>query len=179
MVEGDDASITNMKFILYCFECMSGLKINYHKSEAYIFGMDEDNKRRISNMLNCQLRELPMRYLDIPLSDSKLGMGALAEIPGKLQKKPPWKGRHTSSRGRLTLTNSCLSSLPIYVMGFYLLPPGTHRKMDNLRSNFYWKGASEDLKYHMVKWSAICRPKEFGGLGIINTQILNECLMTK
>jgi hypothetical protein len=87
MVEGDDASITNMKFILYCFECMSGLKINYHKSEAYIFGMDEDNKRRISNMLNCQLRELPMRYLDIPLSDSKLGMGALAEIPRKLQKK--------------------------------------------------------------------------------------------
>jgi hypothetical protein len=58
-------------------------------------------------------------------------------------------------------------------------PPGTHRKMDNLRSNFYWKGASGDFKYHMVKWSVICRPKECMGLGIINTQILNECLMTK
>jgi hypothetical protein len=40
MVEGDDKSIINMKFILYYFEWLSGLKINYHKSEAYIFGVD-------------------------------------------------------------------------------------------------------------------------------------------
>jgi hypothetical protein len=87
MVKGNDASITNMKFILYCFEWMSRLKINYHESEAYIFGMGEENKWIISNMLNCQLGELPMRYLGIPLSNSKLGMGALAKIPEKLQKE--------------------------------------------------------------------------------------------
>jgi hypothetical protein len=39
MVDGNDASIVNMKLILYCFEWLSGLKINYHKSKAYIFGM--------------------------------------------------------------------------------------------------------------------------------------------
>jgi hypothetical protein len=33
MVEGNDSSIVNMKFILNCFEWLSGLKINYHKSE--------------------------------------------------------------------------------------------------------------------------------------------------
>jgi hypothetical protein len=32
-----------------------------------------------------------------------------------------------------------------------------------------WKGANGDFKYHMVKWSVVCRPKEFRGLGIINT----------
>jgi hypothetical protein len=52
MVEGDDSSVTHMKFILYCFEWLSGLKINYHKSKAYIFGMEEEDKRRITNMLN-------------------------------------------------------------------------------------------------------------------------------
>jgi hypothetical protein len=55
-----------MKFILYCFEWLSGLKINYHKSEAYIFGMEEEEKVRIVNMLNCKLGELPMAYLEIP-----------------------------------------------------------------------------------------------------------------
>jgi hypothetical protein len=30
MCEGDKWWITNMKFLLYCFEWMSGLKINYH-----------------------------------------------------------------------------------------------------------------------------------------------------
>jgi hypothetical protein len=45
MVEGDDDSIENMKFILYCFEWMSGLKINYHKSETYILGVDNEERQ--------------------------------------------------------------------------------------------------------------------------------------
>jgi hypothetical protein len=57
MVEVDDKSITHMKFILYCFEWLSELKINYHKSEAFIFGMGEEDSRRVANMLNCQLRD--------------------------------------------------------------------------------------------------------------------------
>jgi hypothetical protein len=31
----------------------------------------------------------------------------------------------------------------------------------------------------MVKWEAVCRPRKFRGLGIINTQIINECVMVK
>jgi hypothetical protein len=31
----------------------------------------------------------------------------------------------------------------------------------------------------MIRWSTVYIPKEFGGLGIINTQIFNECLLTK
>lgn len=39
--------------------------------------------------------------------------------------------------------------------------------MDTIRSNFLWQGANEKKKYHMVKWEAVTRPREFGGLGII------------
>ena len=39
-----DASIINMKFLLYCFEWMSGQKINYYKSEVTIFGVEEDRE---------------------------------------------------------------------------------------------------------------------------------------
>uniref|UniRef100_A0A0A8YMZ7 Reverse transcriptase zinc-binding domain-containing protein n=1 Tax=Arundo donax TaxID=35708 RepID=A0A0A8YMZ7_ARUDO len=31
----------------------------------------------------------------------------------------------------------------------------------------------------MVKWEAVCRPKDQGGLGIINTRLMNECLLVK
>ena len=31
----------------------------------------------------------------------------------------------------------------------------------------------------MVKWDAIASPKEVGGLGIINSRVMNWCLMTK
>jgi hypothetical protein len=180
MAEGDDSSIVQLKFILYCFEWLSGLKINYHKSEAYIFEKREDEEVRIVKVLNCRLGMLPMTYLGIPISDCKMGKVALWGVSEKVAKRiPPWKGKFMSSGGRLILTNSSLSSLPIYTMGFYLLPLGIHRRMDQSRARFFWRGASNNFKFHMVSWPAVCRPKQFGGLGIINTEILNRCIITK
>lgn len=31
----------------------------------------------------------------------------------------------------------------------------------------------------MVKWQIMCRPKNLGGLGIINTAVMNKCLIIK
>ena len=84
-----------------------------------------------------------------------------------------------TSGGKLILTNSCLSNLPMYMMGFYMLPKGVHKKMDAIRAKFFWQGAGEQSKYHMAKWIAMARPKAQGGLGIINTLLMNECLITK
>jgi hypothetical protein len=67
MVGCDKDFIRNLKFLLYCFEWMSGLCINYHKSEVVTFGVDEDSKTMIANALNCNKGGLPMKYLDFPL----------------------------------------------------------------------------------------------------------------
>jgi hypothetical protein len=180
MIDGSDNSITNLKILLYCFEWLSGLKINYHKSEVILFGFNQEDKERKANMLNCRLGELPIKYLGIPISNTVLGMGAFQGVLNKMIKRlDPWKGKHMTSGGRLILTNSCLSSLPMYVMGFYSLPKGLHCKMDTIRSSFFWRGADDVFKYHMAKWISICKPKIHGGLGIINTEIMNQCLLTK
>jgi hypothetical protein len=34
----DEQTILNTKFLLYCFEDMSGLKINYQESEVFVVG---------------------------------------------------------------------------------------------------------------------------------------------
>jgi hypothetical protein len=44
---------------------------------------------RVANMLNCQLGELPMKYLEIPLSCSKLGKEALSTLLEKISKRIP------------------------------------------------------------------------------------------
>jgi hypothetical protein len=94
MVEGDDDSIIHMKFILYCFEWLSGLKINCSQSEAYVFGMIEEAQERISRMLNCQLGELPLKYLGIPISDVKSCMTAFCGLTEKVSNRiPPCKGK--------------------------------------------------------------------------------------
>jgi hypothetical protein len=68
---------------------MSGLKINYHKCEAYCFGMNGSDSWRIANMLNCSRGSLPMKYLGIPLSDTKLGMCVFADLVRKVAKRVP------------------------------------------------------------------------------------------
>lgn len=159
---------------------MSGLKINYHKSEVITFGGTEQDTQRIANLLNCKVGRLPMKYLGFPISVKNLGMGAFKGLVEKMRKKlQPWKGKNLSSGGRLILTNSSLSSMPTYMMNMFLLPDGTHKQMDTVRSQFFWRGDSEKFKYHMVKWANVSLPKEFGGLGVINTRMMNEALLVK
>ena len=87
MVDGSDKSILNLKLILYCFEWLSGLKINFHKSDVYAFGVDRQEKEKLANMLNCRLGDWPIKYLGIPISDSKLGVSAFSELLNKMRKR--------------------------------------------------------------------------------------------
>lgn len=180
MIDGSEQSIRTLKLNLYCFEWLTGLKINYHKSEVYVFWVKQEEKERLANMLNCVLGVMPMKYLGIPVSDKHLNISAFSFLPKKLHKRlDPWKGKFLTSGGRQILTNSCLSSIPLYCMGVYWLQDGVHCKMDSIRANFLWQGTEDRFRYHMAKWEMVCRPKDQGGLGIINTRLMNDCLLVK
>jgi hypothetical protein len=36
LIQDKEGYIMSLKFILYCFENMSGMKVNYHESEVYV-----------------------------------------------------------------------------------------------------------------------------------------------
>ncbi|KAL4386357.1 hypothetical protein GQ457_09G021100 [Hibiscus cannabinus] len=46
-------------------------------------------------------------------------------------------------------------------------------------SNFLWGGSLEKRKIHWVKWADICRPKNCGGLGVIDPNLQNRALLGK
>ena len=69
MVEGSELDIINLKFLLLCFEAMSGLKINFDKSEVVIMGYSTNDQQRIVDNLNCRLAAFPVRYLGKPIRD--------------------------------------------------------------------------------------------------------------
>jgi hypothetical protein len=72
MIEPAQLGIANLKFLLVCFENMSGLKINFNKSEVIVTGVSDDERHRVADALNCKLGSFPIRYLGLPVSDKKL-----------------------------------------------------------------------------------------------------------
>ena len=52
MMQGSEAEIANLKFLLLCFQHLSGLKINFAKSEVMVLGYSPSESQSIANRLN-------------------------------------------------------------------------------------------------------------------------------
>jgi len=129
----------SMKLLLSTFEQLSGLKINFHKSEIFCFGRAKDHEDFYSQLFGCALGKYPFCYLGLPMHFRKLLNKDWKNIEERIEKRlSGWKGKMLTCGGRLVLINSVLSSLPMFMMSFFELPKGVLEKFDDFRSRFYW-----------------------------------------
>jgi hypothetical protein len=54
LLQNTDSGIKNLKFILLCFELLSGMKINFHKSEVIVMGVTPEEEESVARLLNCK-----------------------------------------------------------------------------------------------------------------------------
>ncbi|WVZ62664.1 hypothetical protein U9M48_012381 [Paspalum notatum var. saurae] len=133
----------NMKVLLCIFEKLSGLKINFHKSEIVGFGQAKEFENIYSELFGCRVGSLPFRYLGLPMHYKKLKNSDWRHVEERFEKRlSGWKGKLLSVGGRLQNDQ--------------------HKK-----------------KYHLIKWDQVWQPKQQGGLGIIDLQVQNKCLLSK
>ncbi|WVZ84242.1 hypothetical protein U9M48_031294 [Paspalum notatum var. saurae] len=159
----------NMKLILCAFEQLSGLKINFNKSEIYCFGDAQNHLDQYMEIFGCKVGEFPFNYLGIPIHFKKL-------------RNADWNNLERLAslhRGRLTLINSVLSSLPTYMISFFDVPKGVLRRLDYFQSRFFWQGDEHKKKYRLARWSILSQPKDQGGLGIHELGTKNIALLGK
>lgn len=73
-------------------------------------------------------------YLGLPISDIKVTKGQLNVVCVKTERRlSTWQGDLLSSRGKSILISSCLSNIPIYAMGMYMLYEGNYQKLNSTR----------------------------------------------
>lgn len=184
-LEHDLQQAKNLKLILSVFEKLSGLKINFHKSELFCFGQakecyDQYSNILYSNIFGCKLGSFPVKYLGIPMHFRKPSNKDWKVIEERIEKKlSSWKGKHLSVGGRLVLINSVLSSLAMFMISFFEIPKGVLQKINYYRSRFFWQGDDHKKKYRLTRWDIICQPKDQEGLGVHNLEIQNKCLLSK
>jgi hypothetical protein len=101
------------------------------------------------------------------------------QVGGKTcEKIDVWQGNCMSYGGRYVLINSSLSNTPIHHMSMFMVPKNV-LKMEKMRRKFFWQGGSLKRKYHIVKWSKVCKAKKKGGLGMKKLRKLNISLFCK
>jgi hypothetical protein len=167
-------------YVLYMFEKMSGLKINFDKSEVILIGGDNALASQFADLFNCQVGLFPMQYLGVPIAPGRLHVIDWARLEDKYAKKMDvWQGSSLSMAGRTTLINASFVSSTLYHMSMYLVPKTVIKRLDKNRRKFFWLGGSLKRKYHLVRWQKICRSKKKGGLGIKNLWKMNIALLCK
>jgi hypothetical protein len=115
-----------------------------------VSGSEEDQTNVVA-MFNCNAGSLPMKYLGVMVSDRHLSSSNLAYVHQKVEKKlPTWQSATLTSGGKAIPIQSCLSSIPNYTMGVYMLQEEIHQKMDSARSFF---GMGLTLKGNII-WLA-------------------------
>jgi len=173
LMEDDLEEARNLKLVLVAFEKLSGLKINFHKSELFCFGEAKGKGKEYVELFGCVEGSFPFKYLGIPLLYRKLSNKHWCAIEERFQKKlSSWKGKLLSSGGRLVLINSVLTSLPMFMMSIFAIPKGVRKRLDYYRDD-------HKKKYRLAKWSILCKPRCTGGLGILDLETQNKCLLSK
>jgi hypothetical protein len=71
-MENDLEQAKNMKLLLCAFEKLSGLKINFHKSELFCYGESKEMECQYTDLFACGLGKCPFRYLGIPMHHKRI-----------------------------------------------------------------------------------------------------------
>ncbi|WVZ75253.1 hypothetical protein U9M48_023327 [Paspalum notatum var. saurae] len=101
-MENDLEKARNMKLLLCAFEQVSGLKINFHKSEILCFGNARDSLESYLELFGCKQGDFPIKYLGMPIHFKKLRNSDWNIVEERVQKRlASWKGKHLSIGGRL------------------------------------------------------------------------------
>jgi hypothetical protein len=84
----DDDTICHTKF-LYCFEAMSGLRINYQKSEIFVLEAAIEKQREVADIFNCNIGNFPLKYLGVMLDKYYMSSNDFAYVYQKVEKRVP------------------------------------------------------------------------------------------
>ena len=124
-LEKSNSIATNMKWILTCFEQISHMRINYHKSELIPINVEVEECSTFLETFGCVLGSFPIKYLGIPMHYDKLKREDLQPlIDSLLSRLAGWRGKLLSSAAKRELVRSVLASIPFICFIFSDSPNG-------------------------------------------------------
>jgi hypothetical protein len=173
----DLTKIRNLKVVLMFFERVSGMRINFNKSDFIPINLSSEQCHEIAHILNCPIGHFPFRYLGVPIHFDRLKREDLQTVIDTLIRVAGWRGRLLAYSSRLVLIKTCLASIPIYLLSFIKFPKWAIKLIESQMAHSLWNNTSECHRHHLASWQHVTMKKEFGGLGVPSLRELNVCLL--
>jgi hypothetical protein len=149
-------SALNLKWLLACFEQMSGMRINFHKCDLVPINMEQEEAQTFAQTLSCRLGSFPMKYLGAPLHYKKLRREDLQPVVDKVIKKAGgWRGKLLSYKAKIVLIKSCLASIPNYLLSLIKFPKWAIRMINSQIAHCFWDDYEGHHKYHLVNFGML------------------------
>lgn len=125
--------------VLTCFENLSGLKINFHKSDLMTINVEETLAKDFAQIFCCKMGKFPIKYLGVPLHYDNLRREDIQPIIDRIIKRlSGWMGRFLTYRGKIVLLCACIISIPAYLMSMIKFPQWAINSINTQMAHFLW-----------------------------------------
>ena len=107
--------------------------------------------------------------------DNALRNNSWEDLLSSLEKQlSSWNFWVLNLPSRIILLKLVLQAIPLYIFHVLATPRIVLKKVRAIQRNFLWSGVRGEIKWVLIKWSDICKPKNAGILGLRDPAIMNQ-----
>lgn len=180
IMQADARQLAFLKSLLNSFADSTGLKVNYRKSQMLPINVTQEKMVCLADTFGCSIGTMPFTYLGLPMGTTKPRMEDLTPLMDRVERRLSGCSIWLSHSGRLQMLNSAITPITTYALCTIKLPQGVIENIDRARKQCLWRGNTEKKRGgNLVAWEKVQKPKDKGGLGVINLRPQNDALLLK